>query len=289
MNKRQLDVLILSDIHLGTRGSEAKALLNYLRSVEPKLLVLNGDVIDIWQFSTGHFPPAHWAVLREFMDLAEKGVPVYYLTGNHDDTLRKLVPFKMGNLHLENRLVLELDDKLAWIFHGDIYDGSITHGRWAARIAGRCYDSIIVFNRFINRILKRLKIKPTHFSKRLKSGVKRAVSKISNFETKAIDLAIEKGYDYVICGHIHRPQIREVITEKGKVIYLNSGDWMENLTSLEYAGGKWDIFTYDENDFLDSEFKDALKINLNSLKTSIENETIQEVFKSHKNFQNAVK
>ena len=109
MNKRRIDVLILSDIHLGTRGCEAKCLLNYLKSVEPGLLVLNGDIIDIWQFRRTYFPAAHWAVVKEFMDIAARGTTVYYLPGNHDDSLRKIVPFKFGNIQLENKLLLELD------------------------------------------------------------------------------------------------------------------------------------------------------------------------------------
>ncbi len=284
MNKRQIDVLILSDIHLGARGCEAVCLLKYLKSVDPKLLVLNGDIIDIWQFSTAYFPAAHWAVIREFIDIAAS-VPVYYLPGNHDDSLRRLLPFKFGNIKLENKLLLELDGKLVWIFHGDIYDGSITHGRWMAKIAGRCYDSIIVFNRFINRIRKKFGLKPTHFSKKLKSSVKSAVQKVSNFESKAIEVAIEKGYDYVACGHIHRPQIREAENDKGKVTYLNSGDWMENMTALEYSEGNWNIYTYNEADFVGIEFEDTAKVSLSDLIKSTESGQIQEVLKTYQDIK----
>lgn len=285
MNKRRIDVLILSDIHLGTRGCEAKCLLNYLRSVEPGLLVLNGDIIDIWQFRRTYFPAAHWAVVKELMDIAARGTTVYYLPGNHDDSLRKIVPFKFGNIQLENKLLLELDGKRVWIFHGDIYDGSITHGRWVAKIAGRCYDSLVVFNRFINRIRKKLGLKPTHFSKKIKSGVKSAVQKVSNFETKAIEVAIDKGYDFVACGHIHRPQIKEVETEKGKVTYLNSGDWMENLTALEYSDGAWTIYSYEEEDYSGAEFDDNLDPSLSDLINSTELEEIQEQINTLKNIQ----
>lgn len=280
MKKRQIDVLVLSDIHLGTRGSEAQALLNYLKSVEPRILVLNGDIIDIWQFRKGHFPSAHWAVLKEFMNIAESGVPVYYLPGNHDESLRKLVPFRNGNIFLENKLLLEIDGKLAWFFHGDIYDGSITHGKWAAKIAGRCYDSIIVFNRFVNRIFKIFGLKPTHFSKKIKSSVKRTIQKVSNFETKAIETAIEKGYDYVICGHIHRPQHKEISNDNGNVVYLNSGDWMENLSSLEYDNGDWKIFSYHDSCLAESEASYDYPIyDLKSLIDSSESEDIQNLIK----------
>lgn len=280
MTRRPLDVLILSDTHLGTRGCEATALYNYLKSVKPKILVLNGDIIDIWQFSTSYFPKAHWAVLGEIMAMAEAGVPVYYLTGNHDDTLRKFAPYQLGNVFLENKLLLELDGKLAWIFHGDVYDGSITHGRWMAKMGGRCYDMLIVFNRFVNRILKVFKCRPTHFSKKIKSGVKKAVQKVSNFEKKAAEVAIENGYDYVICGHIHRPQMREVSTEKGSVLYLNSGDWLENLSALEYYDKAWHLYEYSEAAFKEAAPVSDLKISLEALLKSVQDKTVQEVLKS---------
>ncbi len=279
MEKRKLDVLILSDIHLGTRGCEAAALVHYLQTVAPKILVLNGDVMDIWQFRTGYFPKSHWAVLRELLNIAAQGVPVYYLTGNHDDSLRKMAPFQMGNIHLDNKLILELDGKLAWIFHGDVYDGSITHGRWAAKMGGRCYDMMIVFNRFVNRIFKPLGLGPFNFSKRLKSAVKKTVAKVSNFEAKAIEVGLEKGYDYVICGHIHRPQIREITTETGSLTYLNSGDWLENLSALEYVDGQWRIFEYQEIAIEETPPIGDLSVSLESLLESVQDDTIQEELK----------
>lgn len=279
MEKRKLDVLVLSDIHLGTRGCEAAALVNYLKSIEPKIIVLNGDIMDIWQFRTGYFPKSHWAVIKEFMNFAEKGIPIYYLTGNHDDSLRKIVPFQIGNIYLENKLILELDGKLAWIFHGDVYDGSITHGRWAAKMGGKCYDAMIVFNRGINRLLAVFKLGKVNFSKRLKQAVKSTVSKVSNFETTAVNVAIEKGYDYVICGHVHRPQIREVESENGKVTYLNSGDWLESLSALEYVNGNWSLFEYHEQAFEQAEPIADLKVSLDSLLASVEDNKVQEELK----------
>lgn len=271
MNRRKIKILILSDIHLGTRGSEPRLLLNYLQSIEPELIILNGDIVDIWQFSKRYFPDSHWAVIKEFLSFAERGIPIHYLTGNHDDSLRKIAPFKIGNIYLNNKLLLEVDGKYVWIFHGDIYDGSITHGKFAAKIAGRMYDSLVVFNRFVNRILRFFNCKPTHFSKKLKSGVKKAVQKVSNFEKKAIEFAQKMGYDYVICGHIHKPQIREIQSENGVVTYMNSGDWMENLTALEYNNGVWELFKYDEELFKNLNDKIELKVTLNDLISSIEN------------------
>jgi len=273
MAKRNLDVVVISDVHLGTKACDAKALFNYLSQIEPKILVLNGDFMDSWQFSNAYFPKYHWEVLKLIMNFSESGVPVYYITGNHDDTIRKLTPFSVANIHLVNKLFLNLDGKLAWIFHGDIYDGSISHGRWIAKLAGRAYDSIVVFNRFINRLLKILNIAPTHFSKRIKSSVKKAVQKITNFETKAIEIAKEKGYRYVICGHIHKPQIMDIETENGVLTYLNSGDWLENLTALEYNNGEWEIYQYDESEYVGKEECSKLKNDFNNIRETVEDDS----------------
>jgi UDP-2,3-diacylglucosamine pyrophosphatase LpxH len=274
MAKRNLDVVIISDVHLGTKACDAKALFNYLSQIEPKILVLNGDFVDSWQFSNAYFPKYHWEVIKLIMNFSESGIPVYYITGNHDDTIRRLTPFSVANIHLVNKLFLNLDGKLAWIFHGDIYDGSISHGRWIAKIAGRAYDSIVVFNRFINRLFKILNVAPTHFSKRIKSSVKKAVQKVTNFETKAIEIAKEKGYRYVICGHIHKPQIMDIETDSGVLTYLNSGDWLENLTSLEYNNGEWEIYQYDESDYNEKQGSSKLKNDFNNIRETVEDDSI---------------
>ena len=154
----------------------------------------------------------------------------------------------MGNFEIVDKLLLELDGKLAWIFHGDVFDTS-TKGsaKILAKLGGKGYDLLILINRFINWVLEIFGKDKMSFSKKVKDSVKKAVAFVSDFESTAAELAIEKKYDYVVCGHIHMPQIKEVTNEKGSVMYLNSGDWVENLTALEYNNGKWEIFSYDKN------------------------------------------
>lgn len=243
MSKRKVEVVVLSDIHLGTYGCHAKELLHYLKSIRPEILILNGDIIDIWQFRKKYFPVAHLKVIKKFINLVSKGCKVYYITGNHDEMLRKFADFKMGSFKLTNKLVLNLDGKDAWFFHGDVFDASIQHSKWIAKLGGWGYDLLIVFNRYINRGLELMGKERYSLSKKIKNSVKKAVQYISNFEDTAAELAIENQYFYVACGHIHQPQIREVINDKGRVVYLNSGDWVENLTALEYHAGQWTIFT----------------------------------------------
>ena len=246
MKKRKVEVLVISDLHLGTYGCQAKAILDYLKSVKPKTLVLNGDIIDIWQFRKRYFPKSHIKVLQEILKIASKGTKVYYITGNHDEALRKFTDLKLGNFVLTNKLLLHLDGKKSWIFHGDVFDASIQHSKWIAKFGGWGYDLLILLNQFINFCLEKMGRERYSLSKKIKNSVKKAVTFISDFENVAIELALEKEYDYVICGHIHQPQKRTVKQDNRLCTYLNSGDWIENLTALEYYNKEWHLFQYVE-------------------------------------------
>ncbi|MEJ7694943.1 UDP-2,3-diacylglucosamine diphosphatase [Daejeonella sp.] len=244
MPKREVDLVIISDIHLGTYGCHAQELLCYLKSIKPKKIILNGDIIDVWQFSKSYWPESHMKVLRRIMKFVSEGVPVYYLTGNHDEMLRKFADLKVGSFRLLNKLVLNLDGNKAWIFHGDVFDITMQNSKWLARLGAVGYDSLILLNSFVNWCLIAIGREKLSFSKRIKARFKDAVKFINDFENTASELAIDKGYKYVVCGHIHQPEMREMSSPKGKVLYLNSGDWVESLTSLEYHNGKWSIYKY---------------------------------------------
>ena len=250
MQKRNLDVVVISDVHLGTYGCHATELVNYLKSISPQLLVLNGDIIDGWQFNKRYFPLAHIQVIKEIMHLLSEGTRVVYITGNHDEMLRRYSDIQMGNFQLTDKLVMEMNGKKIWFFHGDVFD-STTKGsaKIIAKLGGKGYDLLILLNRFVNAILKVFGQEKMSLSKKIKNGVKKAVSWIQDFEQTAAELAIEKKYDYVICGHIHQPQKRTIQSKNGEVIYLNSGDWIENLTALELEAGEWNIYQYDEKQF----------------------------------------
>jgi UDP-2,3-diacylglucosamine pyrophosphatase LpxH len=244
MKKRIVDLVVVSDVHLGTYGCHAKELLNYLSTIKPKTLILNGDIIDIWQFRKSYFPKSHLKVVKKIIDMASKGTKVYYITGNHDEMLRKFSDTSMGNFSLVDKVVLELDGKKAWFFHGDVFDSSVNHAKWVAKLGGIGYDYLILLNRFINWILVKMGREQYSLSKKIKSSVKKAVKFISDFEKTAAELAIENQYDYVICGHIHEPRIQKKENKKGSVTYLNSGDWIENLTALEYNKKRWKLYQY---------------------------------------------
>lgn len=247
LKKRKVEVVVISDIHLGTFGCHAKELFHYLSTIKPKILILNGDIIDIWQFRKSYFPKSHLKVIKKIIDMASKGTQVYYLTGNHDEMLRKFSDMSMGNFHLLDKLVLELDDKKAWIFHGDVFDASVQHSKWIAKLGGWGYDLLILLNRSINWCLAKMGKEPYSFSKKIKANVKEAVKYIGDFEQTAAELAIENEYDYVICGHIHEPKMIRKVNKNGTTFYLNSGDWIENLTALEYNKKRWKLYRYDKD------------------------------------------
>lgn len=245
MKKRNVDLVVISDVHLGTYGCHAKELVHYLSGIRPKTLILNGDIIDIWQFRKSYFPKSHIKVLKKILDFAAKGTQVYYITGNHDEMLRRFSNTTIGNFSVVDKVVLELDGKKAWFFHGDVFDSSVNHAKWIARLGGLGYDYLILLNRFINWVLVKMGREPYSLSKKIKASVKKAVKFISDFEETAASLAIDNGYDYVVCGHIHEPQVIVKENKKGRVMYLNSGDWIENLTALEYHNETWSLYRYD--------------------------------------------
>jgi len=188
-------------------------------------------------------------VIRYLMKLITKNIQVIYITGNHDELMRKFVKLQIGSFQLVNKLVLDLDGNKAWIFHGDVFDVTMQYSKWLAKLGSAGYDILILLNSFINFILTRLGKEKVSFSRKVKDRVKSAVSYINKFEKTAAEIAISKGYSYVICGHIHQPAIRMIHTHQGEVMYLNSGDWIENLSALEYYQDKWRIYRFRDDPY----------------------------------------
>jgi UDP-2,3-diacylglucosamine pyrophosphatase LpxH len=250
MERRSLDVVVLSDVHLGTYGCKAKELLQYLRSIQPGMLILNGDIIDGWQFNKRFFPSLHMQVIRELMKFISNGTRVVYITGNHDEMMRKYTDLHIGHFTLTDKLVLEIDQRMTWIFHGDVFDNT-TQGsaRMIAKLGSNGYGMLILFNRVVNTFLGFIGREKVSISKKIMAGVNKAIAKVNDLEQIASGLAIEKKYDYVICGHIHQPAIKIVENTEGKVVYMNSGDWVEHMTALEYENKNWKMFQYQSKDF----------------------------------------
>jgi UDP-2,3-diacylglucosamine pyrophosphatase LpxH len=244
--KRKVELVVISDVHLGTYGSRAAELVAYLKSVDPETLVLNGDIIDIWQFSKRYFPAAHMEVLKSIASMLTNGTKVYYITGNHDEMLRKFKGFKMGGLEIQNKLLLNLSTGKAWIFHGDVFDTTMKHSKWVAKLGGKGYDLLIVLNTLMNWVSEKLGRGRISLSQKVKDSVKGVVKYVNNFEQTAAEIAMCSDYQFVVCGHIHQPQIKMMKgKDGGEVMYLNSGDWVENSTALEYHQEKWTLYRHD--------------------------------------------
>ena len=160
--------------------------------------------------------------------------------------MRRFSDLTMGNINLADKLLLPLTEGTAWFFHGDIFDASIQSAKWLAKFGGWSYDLLIRINSILNWLLRKLGKEPYSFSKKIKNSVKKAVTYIQSFEDAAAERAIQQGYKYVICGHIHQPQLRAINNEKCSCFYLNSGDWIENLTALEYNEGLWDLYQHEK-------------------------------------------
>ncbi|MEM6298666.1 MAG: UDP-2,3-diacylglucosamine diphosphatase [Bacteroidota bacterium] len=250
---REVEIIIISDVHLGTYGAKAHELSRYLNTVNPKKLILNGDILDGWQFSKSYFPQAHLCVIRQIFDFIAKGTEVIYITGNHDEMLRKFTGVNLGRFRIENKVVLKHDGKKTWVFHGDVFDVTMQHSKWIARAGAYGYGFLMLINRFANFISTSLGGKRLSLAKKIKSSVKNAVQSKHHFADTAAELAAYKGYDYVACGHIHQPEITTIETSEGTATYLNSGDWMDNLTALEYHNRQWTLYSYFQDEIAQRE------------------------------------
>jgi UDP-2,3-diacylglucosamine pyrophosphatase LpxH len=244
---RKLDILVISDLHLGTNACRASRLLEYLKSVEPKMLILNGDILDFWLLDAKTWPKKHTKILGYFFNLMLKEVPIYYLVGNHDDYLRKFTDFKFHNFYLQEELILDLNGVKTWILHGDKFDKSVTGSKRNIAIkAGKAFDKFVQFNRFVNEWEKFLGRPESNLSKKIKDATKAKIKEKNDFEQLYIDYAAKNGIDAVVCGHVHKPGIWSMCAtdSKKQITYLNSGDWTESCTALEYVNKKWKLYTY---------------------------------------------
>ncbi|MEY2821348.1 MAG: hypothetical protein RJA37_984 [Verrucomicrobiota bacterium] len=238
--------LVLSDLHLGTKDSQARELLEVLRGVRCEKLILNGDIIDLWSLRRkNHWNPAHTAVIRRIMKMAEKdGTKVVYLRGNHDDFLRRLIPIALDRIELaEEHVHVGADGRRYLCIHGDAFDAVTAKMRWLAVIGDVSYQLLLDINRFYNRWRAWRGKEYFSLSQAIKGRVKEAVSFISRFEEHIQTLAARRGCEGVMCGHIHKAEDRMI----GGVRYLNSGDWVESLTAVvEETDGRIRVVGRDE-------------------------------------------
>ncbi len=239
----QLRTVWISDIHLGTPGCQAQALLAFLRDVECQTLYLVGDIIDGWQLRRSwYWPQAHNDVVQKILRKARKGTRVVFVPGNHDEFARRYVEHNFGGVDVvEDCMHLTADGRRLWVTHGDLFDGVIQCAKWLAYVGDAAYEFTLKVNRWFNRARARLGLPYWSLSKYLKLKVKRAVSYVSEFEAAVAREARRRGADGVVCGHIHHAEMRMI----DGVLYCNDGDWVESLTALvEHADGRLEILDF---------------------------------------------
>ena len=230
----------ISDIHLGTPGCQAEALLDFLRRVECETLYLVGDIIDGWQLRRNwYWPQAHNDVVQKILRKARKGTRVVFVPGNHDEFARRYVAHNFGGVDVVTEAVhTTADGRQLWVTHGDLFDGVIQCAKWLAYLGDSAYEFTLKVNSAFNRARARMGLPYWSLSKYLKQKVKRAVSYVSDFEVAVAREARKRGLQGVVCGHIHHAEMREI----DGILYCNDGDWVESLTALiEHADGWLEI------------------------------------------------
>lgn len=222
--------IFISDVHLGTAGCKAEYLLDFLRHHEADDLYLIGDIIDGWALkSRFYWHQTHNDVIQKVLRKARKGTRVVYVPGNHDEVARQFCGLNFGDIEIREEAVhVTADGRRLWVVHGDFADGVIRHARWLAYLGDTLYDFILWLNRHFNTVRARLGLGYWSLSQYLKHRVKNAVSFITDFEHVLMREARRRGFDGVVCGHIHKAEIRRV----DGLLYCNDGDWVESLTAL---------------------------------------------------------
>jgi UDP-2,3-diacylglucosamine pyrophosphatase LpxH len=220
----------ISDVHLGTPGCKADYLLDFLKTHESEVLYLVGDILDGWQLKKGwYWPQSHNDVIQKVLRKARKGTRVVYVPGNHDELARQFTGLAFGGIEVAHEIVHTMGDgRKLWVVHGDLFDGVTQHARWLAHLGDTLYTFILNFNQWFNAVRARLGMPYWSVSQYLKHQVKNAVNYIAAFEEVMTEEARRRGCDGVVCGHIHKAEIREI----NGALYCNDGDWVESLTAL---------------------------------------------------------
>lgn len=245
--KDSYKTIILSDIHLGTKGSKAKEVVRFLKQVTCENLILNGDVIDGWQLKKyGKWKKKHTRFFRQVLKMMEDNkTKVTYLRGNHDDFLDQIIPLKLGNISIVRDMIYESNGSRFYIVHGDIFDSITTNLKWVAKLGDIGYTFLLWINRLYNSYRVKRGLPYYSLSQVVKAKVKSAVSYIDDFEKQLTEIAKIKQCDGIVCGHIHSPAMKDI----GNIVYMNSGDWVESLSALaEDHNGEWSLVYYSETD-----------------------------------------
>ena len=242
---RHFRAIFISDLHLGTPGCQAEALLEFLRTHTSDTLYLVGDIIDGWQLRRRwYWPQAHNDVVQKLLRRARKGCKVVFVPGNHDEFARGFIGHSFGGIQVVKEAVhTTATGQKLWVIHGDYFDGVIQLAKWLAYLGDYMYELTLKLNRYLNHLRAKFGLPYWSLSAYLKLKVKKAVSFINDFEVAVATQAAKHGFNGVVCGHIHHAEIRDI----NGILYCNDGDWVESLTTLvEHLDGRLEILSFDE-------------------------------------------
>jgi UDP-2,3-diacylglucosamine pyrophosphatase LpxH len=238
--------IFVSDVHLGTKDCQADKLNNFLKHNSCDTLYLVGDIIDAWKIQQNkwRWKQSHTNVVRRVLGHAKRGTRVVFIAGNHDEFLRPMIPygFSFGLIEIHNQIEhIGADGKHYLVVHGDLFDGITRLAPWIAFLGDKAYDFVLELNNKFNWIRRRMGFGYWSLSRYLKYKVKKAVDFVFKFEENLANYCKKRGFDGVICGHIHHAEIKEI----NGVAYMNDGDWVESCTALvEHWDGRWEIITW---------------------------------------------
>lgn len=237
--------VVISDLHFGSSDSNPKKIMKFLKSMSFDSLILNGDIIDGWKIKRGaRIRNKEVDCLKYFLDVS-KEKEVIYLRGNHDDFLDHALPINLGNIKISSQHEISIETKRFLVIHGDIFDLISKELKWISKLGDIGYTILIKLNKLINRYREFRGKKYYSFSKAIKNRVKKAVNYISDFENNLAKLSKSRGFNGIICGHIHHPEIKEI----DGIMYYNSGDWVESMSALVYSDKNgWEIVYYTEKE-----------------------------------------
>lgn len=239
--------VFISDVHLGTKGTQADALCSFFKEHTCDNFFLVGDMIDGWRLrKKWYFPQSHANVIRRILTAAKRGTKVYYILGNHDEVFRKFLQYdiEIGNIRMLDRYSYNaVNGKRYLVIHGDFFDSLMVDKKWLMHIGDNIYNFMIWFNTHLNTVRKFLRFPYWSLSRWLKDNTKQAVRYIQNYERHVADYCKKEGYDGIICGHIHHAEMKMI----DGVEYMNDGDWVESGTALlEHEDGRFEVYYHDE-------------------------------------------
>ncbi len=249
LRTRHLEVAVIGDVHLGTKKARATELLEYLDSITPDILIIAGDLVDLDNVSSRSLSPDHLDIVRLILDLAHAGTRVYYITGNHESRLRKLGDLALGNFYVREQAILHIAGHRYYIFHGDRLNAAVKYKLADARFEGLTLRVLRATDKLLGNAQRALGARRWSLARELAADHKDVTAYLNAYERIAMRMALSKGCDRVICGHVHAPKVDGQLVNDTFVQYLNCGDWVTNLTALEFRFGRWTIYKHDTADF----------------------------------------